>query len=604
MTPTLRVSLERRGGELPSTSGSWTAPSECEVSDNNPLVAPPTNVTATVQNSNDVQVNWENGENYRDVRVLRNNLEITTLDGDAVSYLDEDLVPGNFVYTIIGVAAVGGDSVGVDAPSVTTLLPPPLNLTCSLSSGNDAELFWENAFDYDNVQVNRGGEEIALLSAHQDATAFVSLAKIREFDENEGWATAYRGFLSCAHWLSWRTGLDSGAAREKVRVAKALGRLALISEAMRRGKISYSKVRALTRIATAENEEELLHFARAGTAAHVERLVRAYRRVDRQKGDGDLEETEVRHASRYCHIFTDDDGMVVIKARLEPESGAAFQLALNAALEVLFERSRDEAEADRAPGAEASAEEPIEQRRADALTLVAEAALKGGLDSGTRGTRGDRYQVVVHVDEDVLKDPQQSGTSILANGKHVSAETARRIACDAGKVVMTHAPDGSVVDVGRKTRTIPPAIRRALDHRDEGCRFPGCGLKFCDAHHIDHWANGGETKLDNLILLCRRHHRALHEAQFKVKRLADGELRFFSPKGRRINNAPTAPGVSEAALSVLIERLAEDGIRIDPMDNLPGWDGRPTELNWAVQWLLSNGDRASATHVSAETRAL
>ena len=442
------------------------------------------------------------------------------------------------------------------------------------------------------------GEEIALLSAHQDAAAFLSLTKIREFDDNEGWATAYRGFLSCAHWLSWRTGLDAGAAREKVRVANALGRLPLISETMRRGKISYSKVRALTRIATAENEEELLHFARTGTAAHVEKLVRAYRRVERQS---DLEETEVRHASRYCHIFADDDGMVVVRARLEPEAGAAFQLALEAAMKVLFERSKDEAEADQTPRAEASVKEPIEQRRADALTLVVEAALGGGLESGTRG---DRYQVVVHVDEGVLKDPRQPGASILANGEHVSAETARRIACDAGKVVMTHAPDGSVVDVGRKTRTIPPAIRRVLDHRDQGCRFPGCGLKFCDAHHIDHWADGGETKLDNLILLCRRHHRVLHEGQFSVKRLSDGELRFFSPKGRPISDVPTAPRVSEDALSVLIERLAEDGIRIDPMDSVPEWDGAPIELDWAVQALLTSGDRASATHVSAATRTL
>jgi len=281
----------------------------------------------------------------------------------------------------------------------------------------------------------------------------------------------------------------------------------------------------------------------------------------------------------------------VIKARLEPEAGAAFRLALEAAMEVLFECSQGEA----------AAEDPIEHRRADAFALVAEAALNGGLDSGTRG---DRYQVVVHVDETALEAGEQEGASVLADGQYVSAETARRIACDAGKVTMTHAPDGSVVDVGRKTRTIPPAIRRALDHRDEGCRFPGCGLKFCDAHHIDHWADGGETTLDNLILLCRRHHRALHEGQFKVKRLPDRELRFFTPKGRQINDVPTAPAVSNDALSVLIERLLEDGIQIEPLDNLPSWDGRPIDLNTAVQSLLSIRDRALAADVSAETPAL
>jgi len=432
------------------------------------------------------------------------------------------------------------------------------------------------------------GEQIALLSAQRDATAYVELTRIREFDENEGWWTAYSGFLSCADWLAWRTGLDRGAARQKVRVANALGRLPLISEEMRQGKVSYSKVRALTRIATPGNEEELLRFAKDGTAAHVERLVRAYRSVERRTK---LEETEVRHATRYCHTSIDDDGMVVIKARLEPEAGAAFQLALEAAMEVLFERSEGDA----------AAEDPIEHRRADALALVAEAALNGGLDNGTRG---DRYQVVVHVDEAALEVGEQEAASVLADGQYVSAETARRIACDAGKVVMTHAPDGSVTNVGRKTRTIPPAIRRALDHRDAGCRFPGCGLKFCDAHHIDHWADGGETKLDNLILLCRRHHRALHEGRFKVKRRPGGELRFFSPKGRPINDVPTAPAVSNDALSVLIERLLEDGIQIEPMDNLPTWDGRPIDLNTAVQNLLSIGKQESAINLSAETPGL
>ena len=88
---------------------------------------------------------------------------------------------------------------------------------------------------------------------------------------------------------------------------------------------------------------------------------------------------------------------------------------------------------------------------------------------------------------------------------------------------MTHGSDGSVLDVGRKTRTVPPAIRRALDHRGGGCRFPGCGLRFCDAHHIKHWADGGETRLDQLVLLCRRHHRAVHEEGFRVEMVEDTE---------------------------------------------------------------------------------
>ncbi len=169
------------------------------------------------------------------------------------------------------------------------------------------------------------GERIAELSALISAATFHLLTLIREFDERAGWAC---GFRSCAHWLSWRTGLGMGPAREKVRVARALADLPLISEATRLGLISYSKVRALTRVATPDNEERLLAFARAGTATHVERLVRAWRTVDR---NAEREQELERHASRFLETYTDDDGMVVVRGRLDPEAGAAFQRALEAA---------------------------------------------------------------------------------------------------------------------------------------------------------------------------------------------------------------------------------------------------------------------------------
>ena len=127
--------------------------------------------------------------------------------------------------------------------------------------------------------------------------------------------------------------------------------------------------------------------------------------------------------------------------------------------------------------------------------------------------------------------------SVTEVPKDVPAETSRRIACDASKVVVTHAEDGSVLDVGRKTRTVLPAIRRALAHRDRICRFPGCGLKYCDAHHIEHWANGGETKLTNLLLVCRYHHRAVHEGGFRVEFPPNKEPVFDRPDGREIPEA-------------------------------------------------------------------
>jgi hypothetical protein len=421
--------------------------------------------------------------------------------------------------------------------------------------------------------LERLGDEIAELSAHIYAATFRLLTLIREFDEREGWGD---GFRSCAHWLNWRTGLNQGAAREKVRVARALGELPRIGEAMRKGELSYSKVRALTRVATPENEGELLNFAQAGTASHVEELVRAWRKVHRWE---ELEEADKRHLHRYVRAYTDEDGMLVLRARLEPEVGAVVMRALEAAADVLYKETEEGEEA-------ADKEISGEQKRADALGRVAESALEGGLDTGSRG---DRYQVVVHVDAEALEDPDQPGQSVLEDGIRVSAETSRRLACDAAKVVMTHGPGGSVLDVGRKTRTIPPALRRALAHRDRSCRFPGCGLKFCDAHHIEHWAEGGKTKLDNLLLLCRYHHRLVHEGGIRVELLTNGEPRFSRPDGRPIPVAPVPPVLTEDPIALFEERHRKEGLEIDAETGLPRWDGGSWDLNWALEALRSIG---------------
>jgi len=256
-------------------------------------------------------------------------------------------------------------------------------------------------------ELEKLGERIAELSAQISAATYELLAMIRDFDERGGWGG---GFRSCAHWLCWRVGLDPGAAREKVRVARALGALPLLAAAMRRGEISYSKVRALTRIATPAIEQSLLGFARAGTAAHVERLVRGMRLVDRIASGKDEKR---RHATRYLHVYTDEDGMVTVRGRLTPEAGAALIRALDAGVEQLYgpwrhsqpaaagqEGAEAAAKAEAAAAAVEAAEDfSAEQRRADALGLVAESALAAGLDPGTRG---DRYQVVVHVDAEVL----------------------------------------------------------------------------------------------------------------------------------------------------------------------------------------------------------
>ncbi|HEV8472053.1 MAG TPA: DUF222 domain-containing protein, partial [Methylomirabilota bacterium] len=281
-----------------------------------------------------------------------------------------------------------------------------------------------------------------------------------------------------------------------------------------RGELSYAKVRALTRVATPETEERLLAVGRAGTAEHVERIVRGWRRLDRK---AEARETAKRHAGRALHVYQDEDGMVVVRGRLEPEVGAVLMQALAAARETLYQQRRasDVSAETPAGGAshfggapqvypkDVSAETPtMAQQQADALALIAETALHHGMDPGAPA---ERYQVVVHVDAAVLADPEAPGQSVLENGARVSAETSQRIACDATRVLMRHDEDGQIVEVGARTRTIPPALRRALHHRDRGCRFPGCEVRFGQGHHIRHWAHGGPTTLSNLALLCRRH---------------------------------------------------------------------------------------------------
>ena len=437
----------------------------------------------------------------------------------------------------------------------------------------------------------RMGEEIAALAARIDAATYELLVLIRKFDEEEGWN---RGFLTCAHWLTWRIGLAPGAARERVRVARALGDLPLMSKAMRRGELSYSKVRALTRIATPDTEQSLVDLGRAGTAAQVEQVVRSWRRIDRTI---EAHDDELRDASSHVTTHIDENGMFVIRGCLAPEAGEVLMKALDAASDKLYAEQQED-------------KPPVGKVRADALALVAESALKGGLDPGSSG---DRYQVVVHANGEELTAQESAtadnrthvpagtsrarvpaGTSPFpgaVNGawlgtSHVpvSAETARRIACDAGRVSMTHR-DGQILSVGRKTRTIPPPIRRALEFRDQGCRFPGCTSEHCDAHHIVHWADGGETKLSNLVLLCRRHHRLLHEGGFSVRMNEARAVQFLDKRDRPLERSPAPPPVGSYPARELIRHLEDAGILVTGKESMPAWDGTPMDLPYVMECL-------------------
>jgi len=433
------------------------------------------------------------------------------------------------------------------------------------------------------AELDRLGDEIAELAAHLDAATAHLLDLIREFDARGGWNN---GFRSCAAWLTWRVGLSPGAAREHVRVARALGTLPRLAHALARGEISYSKVRELTRVATPETEERLLAVARAGTAEHVERIVRGWRRVDAK---AEAQEATRRHTSRALHVSHDADGMVVVRGRLAPEVGAVLVQALAAAREALYQRrcASDVPAGTSVEGVPAGTS-PVEemptlaQQQADALALLAETALHHGIDPGAPG---ERYQVVVHVDAPVLADPEASGQSVLEDGARVPAGTSQRLACDASRVVMRHDADGRVTEVGARTRTIPPALRRALQHRDRGCRFPGCGLPFGQGHHIRHWAHGGPTMLSNLALLCRRHHRAVHEEGYQVERQADGDLCFRRPDGRLLPAVPPPAAISTDPIHALRARHEAQGLRIHPRTAMPGWLGEGLNVGYAIDVL-------------------
>jgi len=420
----------------------------------------------------------------------------------------------------------------------------------------------------DYAAIDRLGDEIAELSAHLEAATARLLDLIREFDARGGWNS---GFSSCAAWLSWRVGYAPGAARERVRVARALGTLPLLAQALARGELSYAKVRELTRVATPETEETLLAVGRAGTAEHVERIVRGWRRMD-LKAENQV--ANRHHVARALHVYQDEDGTVRIHGRLTPEVGAVLLKALEAARECLYQRRRGEALDDDPP--------TMEQLQADALTLLAETALHRGIDPGASG---ERYQVVVHIDAVVLADAVQPGQSVLEGGTRVPAGTSQRLACDATRVLMRQDAEGRVIEVGTRTRTIPRAIRRALRHRDKGCRFPGCGVRFGQGHHIRHWAHGGRTTLSNLTMLCRRHHRAVHEEGFQVERQPDGELQFRRPNGVAIPQVPQSPDLPADPVAVIRSRNEVNGWALHARTALPYWRGERLNIAYAIDVL-------------------
>jgi Domain of unknown function (DUF222) len=368
--------------------------------------------------------------------------------------------------------------------------------------------------------INALADRIAETAAQLDAGTHRLLTDLRQFDQQGGWAS--QGAVSCAHWLNWRCGIALGAAREKVRVAHALGGLPLIDDALRLGQISFSKARAMTRIATQENEAQLVELARHSTAAQLERVCRLYGRTQpRDPADP---------ARRYFRVRDTEDSMVRIEIQLCPDEAARLLKACDVSAET----------------------------RLDGLVTMAEATL--------HSDQPDRppVEILVQIDACTLVgQEEQTG---------ISAETSLRLLCDAGIVPVLTDAQGTPLDVGRKSRSIPAALRRALAVRDRGCRFPGCThTRYVDAHHVRHWVAGGETSLANTLLLCGRHHTLVHEGGFRV--VVEGTRpRFFDPVGVELREAGIPPVVGT--------RTYEIGAPS------PGWDGQRVDYDAAVGSLL------------------
>lgn len=429
---------------------------------------------------------------------------------------------------------------------------------------------------------------ITELTGHLNAATYYWLTLVAEFDRREGWG-GDGATRSCAHWLNWKCGIDLGAARERVRVAHALESLPRISAAMREGRLSYSKVRAITRVASEATEETFLQIAIHGTAHHVEKLVRVFRRA---KEAEELSREAQQQERRGVMWLYDPDGSLVIKATLPAEVGAIFIQAMEAAVKSA-QPTVTAAEKD-VPGQPS----PLAHRRADALARIAESFLKHGEQELPAP---ERQQIVVHVDVQTLKN-SIAGRCELEDGPSISAETARRLACDASLVTVIENEEGEPLSVGRRSRAISPALRLALNARDRGCRFPGCpNTRYVDAHHIRHWAHGGETKPSNLVSLCRFHHRQVHEGRVAIDVLDDGAVRFRKPSGESFESVAPEHSLPLSNWRELVADNERRGLAVDQRTATTRWTGEAMDYQIAIDSLLFRERRAA--RVSAATSA-
>ena len=478
---------------------------------------------------------------------------------------------------------------------------PTQFLTTSIPGRFDAEI---EHLDDSNLE-----EQLCLLAGNINAASYRFVKLIAACDNRRLWAQ--QGSMSCAYWLNWVCGLSLHAAREKIRVGHALNDLPKISAAYSAGELSFSKVRAMTRVAIPENEDYLLMLARHGTAKHLESLVSAYRSA---LACAESERAQRQRANRRLEWRIDEDGVFVVTCRLTPEAGSRVIKAIESAIDDL-EAEQCEAKSPGndnpaseqfAPIAITNLDQPgntyglsashgspvidvVAMKRADALARLADAYLDGGQ---ARRSPSERYQVLVHVDAQVLSDPSKPGRSDISGPAPIAAalagESARRIACDSSLVGVIERLDNhgkAILDMGRKSRSIPPPMKRALNARDSGCRFPGCSAtRHVEGHHIHHWANGGDTSLDNLVSLCSHHHALVHEGGYSIERTVLGDVTFIRPGGDAVPQVP--PHLFSNGSIVCENRVRE--IPIDHRTGRPRWDGAAMDKSLAVECMLQH----------------
>jgi len=349
-------------------------------------------------------------------------------------------------------------------------------------------------------------EGILHLCTRINAATYELLVMIREFDERGGclkW-----GLENTATWLAWRCDLSMATAREKVRVAQALKRLPMISAAFASGELSYSKVRSLTRVARPANEAELVDFALRNPARHVAERCRELR----MGAPSSARIAERAWAGRSLRLRRDAErDTVSVTVELPLEAGD------------LLEKALDKARDDECLEIPDIVDTSWSTRQADAFVTMLEEYLQGSRNEGAGSS--DNYLVTIHVDQSALAgDVGRSSVPI---------ETAKRLCCDGKAVVLTETGDGEPLSIGRKSRIVPKSIERAVRARDRNtCRFPGCrNHRFLDMHHVEHWSAGGATALDNLMLLCTKHHTLVHEGRFRIDRDFRDRWAFYRPDG-------------------------------------------------------------------------